>query len=297
MLASLYGFLAEAPDGLSQTELARRALKLAAPGGGEPLVVAVSLEIRRLLEGDVRFRLEPPDRWHLAVPPVAGGGPYDPPAETALDAITFTVVDLETTGCRAGVDRVIEVGAVRLTGGRVAERFQSFVHPGRTIPAFITRLTGIDDEMVDGAPPFAEVAGEVRAFVGDSVVVAHNAAFDGRFLDAELSAATGRPLERPTLCTVRLARRLLAGVVPRMNLDTVADHYGLAFDGRHRALGDAEVTALVLVRFLERCADEGITSWGDLRRLTTRRRLRKRVSTGGPADQREPKPRMEGGNA
>ena len=297
MLASLYGLLAAAPDGLSQTELVRRALKLAEPSGGESLVAAVSLEVRRLLEGDARFRLDPPDRWRLAVPPVAGGGPYDPPAETALDALSFTVVDLETTGCRAGVDRVIEIGAVRVAGGRIAERFQSFVHPGRPIPPFVTRLTGIDDEMVEGAPPFAAVADDVRAFVGDSVVVAHNAAFDGRFLDAELTAATGRPLERPMLCTVRLGRRLLAGVVPRMNLDTVADYYGFAFDGRHRALGDAEVTALVLTRFLEQCADEGVTSWGELRRLTTQRRPRKRA---GPVDSREPRgrgARAEGGSA
>ncbi len=279
MLASLYGFLAEAPGGLSQAELARRALRLAGPSGGETLVQSVSGEVRRLLEADPRFRLEPPDRWRLAVPPVPGGGPYDPPAETPLEALAFAVVDLETTGCRTERDRVIEVGGAKVSGGRIVERFQSFVHPGRAIPAFITRLTGIDDDMVEAAPPFAAVAEPLRTFVRDSVVVAHNAAFDGRFLDAELTAATGRPLERPLLCTVRVGRRLLAGLVPRMNLDTVAGYYGFGFDGRHRALGDAEVTALVLIRFLERCAEEQVATWGGLRRLTTRRRsFRRRAS-------------------
>lgn len=281
MLPSLYGLLAAAPDGLSQAELARRALRLVGTGG-EGVIEAVGVEVRRLLESDPRFRLEPPDRWRLAVAPVPGGGAFDPPGETPLDALTFAVVDLETTGCRTDRDRVIEVGAVRVSGGRIVERFQSFVNPGRRIPPFVTRLTGIDDSMVEAAPPFGAVADRVRGFVRDTVVVAHNAAFDGRFLDAELAAADGRPLERPLLCTVRVGRRLLAGLVPRMNLDTVADYYGFGFEGRHRALGDAEVTALVLIRFLERCREEGIGTWVDLRRLTTRRRGARTASRAKP---------------
>jgi DNA polymerase III alpha subunit (gram-positive type) len=107
--------------------------------------------------------------------------------------------------------------------------------------------------------------------VDGAVVVAHNAAVDGRFLEAELRASSGRGLERPLLCTIRMGRRLLAGQVARFDLDTVAGFYGFAFDGRHRALGDAEVTALVLIRFLAQCAEQGVRTWGALRRLTTRR--------------------------
>jgi DNA polymerase-3 subunit epsilon len=279
MLASLYHLLAGAPEGLSQAELVRRVLRLSGPSRAGRMLDAVAAEVVRLLDGDCRFRREAPDLWRLAWPPCPGGGPFDPPADTPLDALSFAVVDLETTGCRAERDRIIEVGAVRVAGGRITERWRQFVHPGRRIPPFVTRLTGIDDDMVTGAPAFAEVAGALRGFLDGSVVVAHNAAFDGRFLEAELRAATGRGLDRPLLCTVRMGRRLLAGVLPRFDLDTVAGYYCFPFDGRHRALGDAEVTGLVLLRYFEHCAGEGLTTWGDVRRLTTRRtRPRRRAA-------------------
>ncbi len=271
MLDALYALLARAPEGLSREELTRRALRLAGRGGPAPACAAVAEEITRLLEADPRFRLEPPDRWRLATAACPGGGPFDPPAGTPIKALTFAVVDLETTGCVPPRDRIIEVGGAKVAGGRIVERYRQLVHPGRPIPPFVTRLTGIDDAMVDGAPPFAEVADTVRGFVDGCVVVAHNAAFDGRFLEAELAAATGHGLARPLLCTVRVGRRLLAGTLTRFNLDTVADFYGFGFDGRHRALGDAEVTALVLLRYLERCGEEDIATWGDLRRLTNSR--------------------------
>jgi DNA polymerase III epsilon subunit family exonuclease len=276
MVGTLYELLADAPEGLAQGDLARRVLRVADPGVRGEIVDAVAAEVGRVLAADPRFRFEPPDRWRLAVRPCPGGGPFDPPAETPLDDLAFAVVDLETTGCRAGRDRIIEVGVARVAGGRIEERWRQFVHPGRPIPPFVTRLTGIDDEMVTGAPPFAAVADAVRGLVDGCVVVAHNAAFDGRFLEAEFQAATGRGLERPLLCTVRLGRRLLPGVLPRFDLDTVAAYYGFPFDGRHRALGDAEVTALVLIRFFEHCAGEGLTTWGDLRRLSARRARRPR---------------------
>lgn len=269
MLDALYGLLARAPDGLSEEELTRRALRLTGPAAGAP--AAVTAEIARLLGRDPRFQLEPPDRWRLAIAACPGGGPFDPPAGTPLGALTFAVLDLETTGCAPPRDRIIEIGGAKVAGGRIVGRYRQFVHPGRPIPSFVTRLTGIDDAMVEGAPPFVEVADRVRAFVDGCVVVAHNAAFDGRFLETELTAATGCGLGRPLLCTVRVGRRLLAGRLPRFNLDTVADFYGFGFDGRHRALGDAEVTALVLLRFLERCREEGLATWGELRRLTISR--------------------------
>jgi DNA polymerase-3 subunit epsilon len=289
MLDSLYGLLARAPEGLAREELARRALRLAGRGGPASALAAVTAEITRVLEADPRFRLEPPDRWRLATAACPGGGPFDPPAGTPLEALTFAVVDLETTGCAPPRDRIIEVGGAKVAAGRIVERYRQLVHPGRPIPPFVTRLTGIDDAMVDEAPPFAQVADAVRAFVDGCVVVAHNAAFDGRFLEAELAAATGCGLARPLLCTVRVGRRLLAGTLTRFNLDTVADFYGLGFDGRHRALGDAEVTALVLLRFLKRCREEGIATWGDLWRLTNSRpRAGRGLSRAGPAAGRGP---------
>ncbi len=270
--------LERASEAVSETELVSRVLRMAGTGPPPPAFRSLVDEFVRQLAADPRFRREPPDRWRLAVPPGPGIEPGEPSPDTPLEALTFAVVDVETTGCAPPGDRIIEVGGAKVSAGRIVERYQQLVHPGLPIPPFITRLTGIDDTMLEGAPPFAAVADRVRAFVDDCVVVAHNAPFDGRFLDAELTAAAGRGLARPLLCTVRLGRRLLAGMLSRFNLDALAAFYGLAFDGRHRALGDAEVTALVLLRYLEQCAGAGITTWGDLRRL-----LRGRGPTGETA--------------
>ncbi|HEX6987422.1 MAG TPA: 3'-5' exonuclease [Planctomycetaceae bacterium] len=275
MLESLYSLLRRAPDGLPEHEVVRRVLRLAGTAASARPPASLVEQIVKLLEADPRFRREPPDRWRLALPAAPGVEPYDPPPGTPLRALTFAVVDLETTGCTPPRDRIVEIGGVKVRAGRIVERYEQLVHPGRRIPPFITGLTGIDDAMVEGAPPFAEVADRVRAFVDGCVVVAHNAPFDGRFLEAELAAAGTPGLARPLLCTVRLGRRLLAGTLSRFNLDSLAAFYGLAFDRRHRALGDAEVTALVLLRYLESCTDLGITTWGDLRQLLASRTGRK----------------------
>lgn len=163
----------------------------------------------------------------------------------------FVVVDVETTGSspRAG-DRVTEVAAVVVENGRMEDAFQSLVNPGRPIPAFITGLTGISDAMVAGAPSFTDIAGVLAQTLSARTFVAHNAPFDWGFLTMEFARAErSEALCGAPLCTVRLARRLLAHL-PRRNLDSVALHYGIEIEGRHRALGDARATAQVLLGLL-----------------------------------------------
>jgi DNA polymerase-3 subunit epsilon len=161
---------------------------------------------------------------------------------------TFVVTDTETTGTKAKTNRIIEIGAVKLTDGEVVDRFQQLVNPQRSVPSRITKLTGITTGMVFEAPTIDEVLPEYLDFLGDDILAAHNLPFDERFLNRELERTGRRALENETLCTLRLARRLLPGLNSK-GLTRLAQFYGVDVDGRHRALGDAEATAIVLKRF------------------------------------------------
>ncbi|PQJ34244.1 DNA polymerase III subunit epsilon [Salinibacter sp. 10B] len=168
---------------------------------------------------------------------------------------TFVVTDTETTGTKAETDRVIEIGAVKVVDGEIVDRYQQLVNPQRSIPGRITKLTGITTGMVFDAPPMEEVLPEYLDFLDDGVLTAHNLSFDKGFLDAELDRMGRDPLSNETLCTVRLARRLLPGLDSK-GLSRLVQFYDITVDGRHRALGDAEATGIVLRRLLSQLAFE-----------------------------------------
>lgn len=203
-----------------------------------------------LLGEDRAFERTGDGRWRLT--PVARAG-----ASRSLAEIPFVVVDVETTGGRPPGDRVTEIGAVRLRAGRVEGEWSSLVNPGRPIPGFVSRLTGIDDAQVSRAPSFEAVAEEFLEFLGGAAFVAHNARFDWRFVNAELLRARGGSLTNARLCTVRLARRLLPHV-KRRNLDALAWLFGVEIEGRHRALPDARGTARILAALLEIAHEQGV---------------------------------------
>ena len=190
-----------------------------------------------------------------------------------LHTLPYVVVDVETTGGRPGTgDRVTEVAAVQVEQGRIALLYHSLVNPERPIPPYVARLTGISDAMVREAPTFAEIAGELAAHLAGRIFVAHNAQFDLGFLGAEFARVAPTPLDEllgGSLCTVRLARRVL-GHLPRRNLDAVCHHYGVRIADRHRAAGDAEATAHVLVHLMEDLARQGIHTWEELDRWLSR---------------------------
>ena len=125
------------------------------------------------------------------------------------------------------------------------------------IPRFITGLTSITEEMVASAPSIEEVLPAFRKFLGDAVLVAHNAAFDRSFLDFEFRRLFGLGLTNPILCTVRMARRFVPSL-KRRRLDLLANHFGLSTEGRHRGLGDARMAAELLSIFLEIAAQMGL---------------------------------------
>lgn len=206
---------------------------------------------------------------------------WPPAPELPLRELEYVVVDVETTGgsARRG-HRITEIAAVRLTGdGLVLEEFGTLVNPERPIPPYITALTNITNEMVKDAPRFAEIAERVRELLAGRVFVAHNAAFDWGFLQAEFERALGFALEARILCTLRLARRVVPEVASR-SLDALADYFGVENEARHRAYGDARVTAVIFQRLLERLEEREIGSWEGMQALLRQRApRRKRTAT------------------
>jgi DNA polymerase III subunit epsilon len=244
MRQRLHDYLADRPAGASSEELLD--LVFTSPGR-DPEFGRRFLSV--LLGSDPRFRFDPDgSRWRACA--------HDALARPLGD-VPFVVVDLETTGGGPAGTGMIEIGAVRVEGGRLTEKFVTLVHPGRPISPFVTRLTGITDAMVADAPPLSEALARFVEFAGDGVLVAHNAPFDVGHLDAAHRWFAGRPLDLPSVCTLRLARRLLPGL-RRRSLDSVAGELGIDCWGRHRALPDARIAAEILCVFLERVRERGI---------------------------------------
>lgn len=159
-------------------------------------------------------------------------------------------VDVETTGTRPTRDRLTEIAIVTIDHGVVGEPFQSLIDPGVPIPPTITRLTGISEEMVVGAPVFARLADEVAALLEGRWLVAHNARFDAGFLRNAFRQA-GKSLGLRELCTVKLSRHL-DRAERRHNLDSLITRHGLPVGDRHRAMGDCQALPALMARFIER---------------------------------------------
>jgi DNA polymerase III epsilon subunit family exonuclease len=233
-----------------------------------------------LLGADPRVRLLEDGRWSLV--PEAQGSPL-------LDDCAFAVVDVETTGVRAGFgDRITEIAVAVVHGGRREIVFESLVNPERPIPRAICAITNITDEMVRHAPRFPELAERVLAVLSGRIFVAHNARFDWNFVSAELRRSRDLTLDGTRLCTVRLARRLVKGV-RSCGLDNLCRFFGFHNGARHRAAGDALVTAELLCRLLCLAREEGARTLQDLtfiesRRARARRRRRQAMPTEPRAD-------------
>ena len=214
-----------------------------------------------LLGADPRFAFDVEGRWGAVAEPGLGSVP--------LSDLRFAVVDVETTGMSARHgDRMTEVAVVHVAGdgARAEVAFETLLNPGVPIPPRITMLTGIDDALVRNAPRFEDVADNVLAALSGRIFVAHNVRFDWAFVRAEVERACGVAPRVQRLCTVRLSRALVPEL-ERRDLDTVRFFFGIETDRRHRASGDALVTAAVLQRLLERAEDRGIQTWHTLKLL------------------------------
>lgn len=188
---------------------------------------------------------------------------------TPLAGVSFVIVDLETTGTSASRSRITEIGAVRVRDGRVTDEFTTLVDPGVLIPANITLLTGITQSMVATAPPITRALPDLLAFLAaepDTVLVAHNAAFDTGFLKAACEREGVEWPGYPVVDTLRLARAVLVRPeVHNHRLGTLATYFGAPTTPNHRALDDARATVDVLNGLLARLAPLGVTSLEELR--------------------------------
>ena len=198
-----------------------------------------------------------------------------------LAETVFVVFDFETTGAKTPPCRIIEIGAYRVKNGAITGEFHTLVNPEMPIPLFITMLTGISDEMVKTAPKFQEVAADLLEFIGDSVLVAHNAGFDLRFLDYEV----GRVYEdyrvgNPSLCTVQLSRRLLPDI-DNHKLKTVAAHFNVELVNHHRANADALATAKVFINLLEHLKELDVRDLGSVQTFVKKNYVKTSTASAG----------------
>jgi DNA polymerase-3 subunit epsilon len=162
----------------------------------------------------------------------------------------YAIVDIETTGGSAERSKITEIAIIIHDGEKAIQTFSTLVNPECRIPYQITQFTGITDEMVKDAPKFYEVAKEIVELTQDCVFVAHNVKFDYGFVKAAFKEL-GYDYQRKTLCTVRLSRNTFPGL-PSYSLGKLCNSLNIQLKNRHRALGDAEATALLFSKMVEK---------------------------------------------
>lgn len=173
---------------------------------------------------------------------------------------TYVALDLETTGLSADNCEIIEVGAVKFTPEHEIATFHTAVKPSAPLSYFIQRLTGIHPDDLRDAPLFAEVASDLEDFLGDHPIVGQNVAFDLGFLAAQ-DIRRGLSFD-----THELATLLLPGL-PEYNLRSLARHFGIEFNVRHRALADAQAARAVFLRLRERLSELPVATLAELQNI------------------------------
>lgn len=176
---------------------------------------------------------------------------------------TFVVFDIETTGLSKETESITEIGAVKVVAGKIIDRFSTFVNPERPIPAEITKLTGITNEMVADAPVITEILPKFLEFCQDAVLVAHNANFDTGFIRLNAERKCGIEVKNTVLDTLELSRALLPEL-KKHKLDIICEQLGVSLEGHHRAVNDAEATAEVFLKFIDMLVEKEIYKVDDI---------------------------------
>ncbi|WP_010269461.1 PolC-type DNA polymerase III [Paenibacillus senegalensis] len=178
---------------------------------------------------------------------------YAPQPRGLADA-TYVVFDIETTGLSVMENKIIEIAGVKMKNGEEIERFTRFVNPHERIPYHITQLTNITDDMVVGAPELEDVLPEFVEFVGDAVLVAHNASFDMGFIQHKLKTIGHAELTNPALDTLEMAR-LLYPAMKNHRLNTLADKFKVSLENHHRAIDDSIALGGILFHMIKDAAE------------------------------------------
>jgi len=160
--------------------------------------------------------------------------------------VIYSVVDTETTGLDARNNQIIDIAVVSIKNGKIINKYETLINPGRRIPDYITMYTGIDNRLVEDAPNFSEISYELKDLIDRTIIVAHNALFDLRFLSKEFNR-TNLVLKTDYLCTVKTCRKLYPNL-KRYNLDILTKHFDIKIKNRHRAMGDAIATAELFLK-------------------------------------------------
>ena len=165
-----------------------------------------------------------------------------------LENREYVVLDLETTGLTPYREGITEIAAIKCNNGKILEEFQTLINPERHIPNWIVRLTWITNEMVADAPRIDEVMPRFSEFLGDAIIVWHNVSFDFRFLNHYHYQCMWTYLENLTICTLKIARKLLPEL-PNRKLWTICEYFWIDNERAHRAMWDTRATLKVLERY------------------------------------------------
>lgn len=185
------------------------------------------------------------------------------PTDMPIADATYVVFDIETTGLSVINNKIIELAGVKMRDGKVIDKFETFINPHEKIPYHISQLTHITDDMVAGAPELADMLPKFIDFVGDAVLVAHNARFDMGFIQEACKRQGLPPLPNPVLDTLELAR-LQYPALKNHRLNTLAEKFKVALDNHHRAVDDSAALGHVLFHMLKDAAERGKTTLAQL---------------------------------
>ena len=188
------------------------------------------------------------------------------PSATPLIALDAVVIDTETTGLDPADARIVEVGAVRIQGGRILDgAYSHLVHPGIPIPKISTAIHHIDDSKVAGAPTFAEIWPELRKLIGGSIVIGHTIGFDLAVLKRECQRA-GHSFDQPRVLDTRLLAEIAEPALADYTIESLAAWLGVELTGRHSAAGDALVTARIFSALVPKLREHGIRTLAEATR-------------------------------
>ncbi|MCK9443608.1 MAG: PolC-type DNA polymerase III [Tissierellaceae bacterium] len=193
--------------------------------------------------------------------------------EENRDYSTFVVFDIETTGLSAINDKITEIGAIKIENGKIVDSFSQLINPERPIPDLITQITGITDDMVREMPTIDDVIFSFKEFIGEHVLVAHNASFDTGFIRENMKN-NNLELKNPVLDTLELSRAVFPSLKSH-KLNIVAKHLSVELINHHRAVDDATATAEILIKILDILGDNGINNFKQINGLNSNKNLAK----------------------